>query len=75
MSASGPSGPLVQCCYLWLFLGCNQYWVGGFMVFAILCPGAPESSTGNGSGFKASQKTFSMLFNLNPFASRVANLC
>ena len=45
------------------------------MVFAILCPRAPESSTGNGSGFKASQKTFSMLFNLNPFASRVANLC
>ena len=45
------------------------------MVFAILCLGAPESSTGNGSGFKASQKTFSMLFNLNPFASRVANLC
>ena len=29
-------------------------WVHGFVV---LCPGAPEGSTGSGSGFKASQKT------------------
>ena len=35
----------------------NQYWLGGFMVFVVLCPGTPEGSTGSGSGFKASQKT------------------
>ena len=34
----------------WLY----QYWPGGFVV---LYPGAPEGSTGSGSGFKASQKT------------------
>ena len=34
----------------WLY----QYWPGGFMV---LCPGTPEGSTCNCSGFKASQKT------------------
>ena len=27
------------------------------MLFAVLCPGTPEGSTGSGSGFKASQKT------------------
>ena len=27
------------------------------MFFVVLCPGAPEGSTGSGSGFKASQKT------------------
>ena len=27
------------------------------MVFVVLCPGTPEGSTSNGSGFKASQKT------------------
>ena len=27
------------------------------MLFVDLCPGAPEGSTGSGSGFKASQKT------------------
>ena len=27
------------------------------MLFVVLCPGAPEGSTGSGSGFKASQKT------------------
>ena len=27
------------------------------MVFVVLCPGAPEGSTGSGSGFKVSQKT------------------
>ena len=27
------------------------------MLFVILCPGTPKSSTGSGSGFKASQKT------------------
>ena len=37
-----------------VFLGYNQYWPGGFVV---LCPGAPEGSTGSGSDFKASQKT------------------
>ena len=30
---------------------------GRFMVFVVLCPGAPEGSTGSGSGFIASQKT------------------
>ena len=39
-----------------VFLGYNQYWPGGFMVLWFLCPGAPEGSTGSGSGFKASQK-------------------
>ena len=40
-----------------VFLGYNQYWSGEFVV---LCPGAPEGSTGSGSGFKASQKTHSL---------------
>ena len=40
-----------------VFLGYNQYWPGEFMVFVVLCPGAPEGSTGSDSGFKASQKT------------------
>ena len=40
-----------------VFLGYNQYWSGGFMVFVVLCPGAPEGSTGSGSDFKASQET------------------
>ena len=31
--------------------------VAVFMIFVVLCPGAPEGSTGSGSGFKASQKT------------------
>ena len=38
---------------LWL---CS-YWPGGFMFFVVLCPEAPEGSTGSGSGFKASQKS------------------
>ena len=29
---------------LWLFLGYNQYWQGGSMVFVVLCLGAPEGS-------------------------------
>ena len=37
----------------WLY----QYWLGGFMLFVVLCPGTPKGSTGSGSGFKASQKT------------------
>ena len=41
---------------LWLFLGNNQYWNGWVYSFVVLCPGAPEGSTGSGSGFKASQK-------------------
>ena len=40
-----------------VFLGYNQYWPGGFLLFVVLCPGAPEGSAGGGSGFKASQKT------------------
>ena len=40
-----------------MFLGYNQYWPDEFMVFVALSPGAPEGSTGSGSGFKASQKT------------------
>ena len=35
----------------------NLYWPGGFVVLWFLCPETPESSTGSGSGFKASQKT------------------
>ena len=31
------------------------------MYFVVLCPGAPEDSTGCGSGFKVSQKTGSRL--------------
>ena len=31
--------------------------IGGFVSFVVLCPGAPEGSTGSGSGFEASQKT------------------
>ena len=27
-----------------VFLGYNQYRLGGFMVFVVLCPGAPEGS-------------------------------
>ena len=40
-----------------VFLGCTSTGRGGFMLFVVLCPGAPEGSTGSGSGFKASQKT------------------
>ena len=40
-----------------MFLGYNQFWPGGFMLFVVLCPVEPEGSTGSGSGFKASQKT------------------
>ena len=37
----------------WLY----QYWPGGFMVlWVFLCTGAPEGSTGSGSGFKVSEK-------------------
>ena len=44
--------------FFWaLFIGYNQYWLGEFMFFVVLCPGAPEGSTRSGSGFKASQKT------------------
>ena len=32
----------------WLY----KYWLGGFMLFVVLCPGTPEGSTGSGSGFK-----------------------
>ena len=35
--------------------------LGEFMFFVVLCPGAPEGSTGSGSGFKASQKTGPLL--------------
>ena len=40
-----------------LFLVYNQYWPGRFMVFVVLCQGAPKGSTGSGSGFKVFQKT------------------
>ena len=41
-----------------VFLGCiSTGWVGLCFFFVVLCPGTPEGSTGNGSGFKASQKT------------------
>ena len=38
------------------FLGYNQYWPGGFMVFVVLCPVASYGSTSSGSDFKVSQK-------------------
>ena len=38
--------------FMWLFHGSHQYWTIGFMFFVILCPGAPEVSTGSGSGLK-----------------------
>ena len=45
----------------WKYIVCGRvswlYWLGGFMLFVVLCPGTPEGSTGSGSGFKASQKT------------------
>ena len=31
------------------------------MLFVVLCPGTPEGSTGSGSGFKASWKTWQRL--------------
>ena len=34
------------------FHGYNQYWLCEFMVFVVLCSGAPKGSTGSGSGFK-----------------------
>ena len=37
-----------------MFLGYNQYWLGGFKVFVVLCPGATECSTSSVSGLKAS---------------------
>ena len=40
-----------------VFLGYNQYWLGGFMVLLCLCPGAPTGAAGSGSGFNAFQKT------------------
>ena len=46
--------PICFCGHVpWMY----QYWLGGFMLFVVLCPGTPEGSTGSGSGFKASQKT------------------
>ena len=43
----------VLCIFVAVFLGYNQYWPGGFMVFVYFYVG----STGSGSGFKSSQKT------------------
>ena len=39
---------------LWPFLGCKMSWAGGFMSFVggVYSPGAPDGSTGSGSGFK-----------------------
>ena len=45
---------LLTLLFVTVFLGYNQYWSGEFMVFVVLCPGAPEDSTGSGFGFKAS---------------------
>ena len=38
------STPFQQHLFVAVFLGYNQYWPGGFMVFVVLCPGAPEGS-------------------------------
>ena len=43
------------------FCGCSlavtSTWLGGFTVCVVLCPGAPEGTTGSDSDFKSSQKT------------------
>ena len=52
-SGSGELGIVVCGSVPWLY----QYWPGGFLVFVVLCPGTPGSSTGSGSAFKGSQKT------------------
>ena len=48
-SGSGELGIIVCGLVPWLY----QYWLGGFMLFVVLCPGTPGGSTGSGSGFKA----------------------
>ena len=55
-SDSGELGIIVCGRVPWLY----QYWLGGFMLLLVLCPGTPRGSTGNGSGFIASQKTGQM---------------
>ena len=35
---------IIYILFVALFLGYNQYWPDGLMVFVILCPGAPEGS-------------------------------
>ena len=54
-SGSGELGSIVFGRVPWLY----HYWLGGFMLFVVLCPGTPGGSTGSGSGFKASQKNSS----------------
>ena len=34
----------LKCLFVAVFLGYNQYWPGGFIIFVVLCPGAPEGS-------------------------------
>ena len=63
-SGSGELGIIVCGRVPWLY----QYWPGGFMLFVVLCPGTPGGSTGNGSGFKASQKTGQMACSLGQMA-------
>ena len=43
--------------FVTVFLGCTSTGGVGLCFFVVLCPGTPEGSTGNSSGFKASQKT------------------
>ena len=39
-----------------VFLGYNNYWLRGLMIFVVLCPGTPEGSTSSSSCSRASQK-------------------
>ena len=47
--------------YLWPCSLAVPVLAGGVYSFVVLCPGAPECSTGSGSGFKASHKTRQLL--------------
>ena len=38
------------------FLAITCTWPDGFKVFVVLCPGAPKSSTGIGSGLNVSEE-------------------
>ena len=38
--------------FWWLFCGSYQYWAGWVYCYVVICPGAPEGSTGSGSGLK-----------------------
>ena len=61
-----PSGQNKNFVAVFLGLGTLEYWLGGSVFFVVLCPGAPEGSTGSCSDFKASQKTGPQLIKSRP---------